>query len=113
MRKIIDIETLKCFFCVTFLDYDSDEVKQFEISERKNDLEELIEYYDSVKTSITFNGVHFDNLILNWICQDRNKRKKTQVLIDEIYLLAQLVIDQDERKEEFKAYSKYKKTPNK
>lgn len=113
MRKIIDIETLKVFFCVTFLDYDSEEVKQFEISERKNELEELIEYYDSVKTSITFNGVHFDNLILNWICQDRNKRKKTELLIDEIYSLAQLVIDQDERKEEFKAFSKYKKTPNK
>jgi hypothetical protein len=111
MRSVIDIETLKPFFCVTFLDYDSEANVQFEISSRRNQLPELIECYEKVKASITFNGVHFDNLVLNWLCRTPNLKKKTENLISDIYNLAQIVIDGSD--EEQAPFRKYRKTPDK
>ena len=44
MRLVSDIETLRPFFCVTFLDYDSDQYWQFKISGTVNQLTELKEF---------------------------------------------------------------------
>ena len=65
-RYLYDIESYKNFFCVTFKDYDTKEVFVFEISIRRNDYLELIEFLKSkVKVLIAFNNHHYDDIILN------------------------------------------------
>ena len=44
MRIVHDIEGLPNFFSVAIVDYDSDREWLFEISERKNQINELIEF---------------------------------------------------------------------
>lgn len=100
-RACYDIETMADFFSVTFLDYDSDEVIQFEISRRKNQLKEIKEFLSSVKYLIGFNSIYFDNIVLQ--CMIENNIDD----VSEIYALSQLVINQEHRYEEFKPYKKY------
>lgn len=100
-RACYDIETMSDFFSVTFLDYDSDEVIQFEISRRKNQLKEIKEFLSSAKYLIGFNSIYFDNIVLQ--CMIENNIDD----VSEIYALSQLVINQEHRYEEFKPYKKY------
>ncbi len=68
MRKILDIECYLELFCITFEDYITKERIVFEISQRKNQLRELKEYYrTSIQIGITFNGVDYDDIVLAYV----------------------------------------------
>lgn len=64
-----DIECLKEIFCVSFLKYNTEnEWVVFEISERKNELHDLISFLQNSKLFlIGFNNQHYDNRMLNYI----------------------------------------------
>jgi hypothetical protein len=72
MKKLFDIECYPNFFCLAVEDYDNpDDKKFFEISQFKNDLEELfiyLKYLDNNKCfMIGFNSIHYDCPVLNYI----------------------------------------------
>lgn len=101
MRYVFDTETMSDFFSITFLDYDSDKIVQFEISDRKNELKELKRFLKNVSYLIGFNSVHFDNIILQYIVENNIQDAK------EIYKISQIVINQDVDWESFKELRKY------
>jgi len=69
MTWIYDIETFVNFFCVTFKNPKSQEIKRFIIFEDTNQGVELLEFIQSNSTSwfIGYNSFYFDNQILNFI----------------------------------------------
>ena len=67
---VLDIEVFKRFFCVCIKDFKTGERYYFEISRRRNDLENLIAFVfkDPENTYIfTCNGNRYDNVILNFL----------------------------------------------
>lgn len=98
-RAVIDIETLKDFFCITALDYDSDNYIQFEISRRKNDFDKIKKFLKSIEYFIGFNSISFDETVLLFIIQNNITNAK------DTYLVAQeIIVNQDNNLDQ-----KYKK----
>ena len=66
---VTDIETLKeCFLCVCF-DPQKNKWFQFEVSNWKNDLDEMVLYFEenSEHYFVTYNGLRFDSQVLEFI----------------------------------------------
>ena len=109
MRYVIDIETLKKVFTITFLDYDSEQCYQFEISRRINQFQEIKDFYlNKMKWNICFNGIYFDNIVMNWLIEQKFNNKDGEFIAYEIYKVAQITINQEKDYDSFKPYSKYK-----
>lgn len=85
---IYDIETIKNFFCVVWLNIDTEELVYHEISEFVNDHKEMRRFVKKrVTKGIGYNNVKFDYPILD----DMLKREK--ISPEYIYAKAQKVID--------------------
>ena len=109
MRYNYDIETLFNVFTVTFLDNDSDQYYQFEISRRKNQFQEIKDFYlNKMKWNICFNGIYFDNIVMNWLIEQKFNGGNGEYVAHEIYKVSQIVINQEKDYDTFKSYSKYK-----
>lgn len=101
-RVVYDCETLAKMFTISFLNYDSDEYVQFVINDDVNQLYEITKFMKGVEHLISFNGVHFDDIILGWILQQE------YVTAEEIYEVAQITINQEKDRDAFRKYSKYR-----
>lgn len=105
---IYDIETYPNLFCVVFNNNGDETI--YEISARKNDYEELLDFYnsDNVRYAIGFNNVRFDAQILHYLVLNRKKFSVLQgsSLVKEIYAFAQKVIDSG-RIEQFPPYAEW------
>lgn len=92
---IYDLETYPNFFCGVF-NSEGDEVV-FEISARKNDLDKIVEFYNTsvIKFAIGFNNVRFDAQIMHFLVSNYNefKRKQGSELVKLIFEFAQKVIN--------------------
>lgn len=94
--ECVDIETYKAMFL--YCGYDPKKGKvQFEISFRKNEIDGLVKHlleYDR-DFMVTFNGVHFDTQILQFIVDHYHKwtHFTWRQVVDEIYNFAQQTID--------------------
>lgn len=69
-KFIFDVEIFPNFFCVTFLNVDTDKKYYFEISERMNDYIKLRHFINSSKKEyqvIGFNSLHYDEIILRYM----------------------------------------------
>lgn len=66
-RMVFDLECFSNFFSATFVDYDSDDKLVFEISERQNDITNLVMFMGQPRTLIGFNSLHYDNLLMNYL----------------------------------------------
>lgn len=109
IRFAYDIEIYQNFFCVTFLDYHSENKIIFEISERINQYEELVEYMNSIpRTSygISFNGIDYDNLILNRLVKGRYTQANYLKITRELKDFSDYVIL---NKDDFDYYEQIKK----
>ena len=75
MKKnyVYDLETYQNLFCGVF--NSSGEEKVFEISARKNDLEDLLEFYtpENIKYAIGFNNVKFDAQVLQYLISNQKE----------------------------------------
>jgi len=98
---VYDIETYPNFFCAVFLN--GKEEKTFEISGRKNDLENLINFYntDHINYAIGFNCTIFDAQVLQFLVNDFNRLNTLNSisLTTYIYEKAQMVIEKSNAKE--------------
>lgn len=72
---IYDIESYPNFFCAVFRN--GDEYKIFEISSRKNDYRDFLDFYteDNIKYAMGFNNVRYDAQILHWLTLPKNFKK--------------------------------------
>ena len=105
---IYDIETYKNLFCVVFNSQGEDTV--FEISARKNDYEELRDFYNSrnIKYAIGFNNVKFDAQVMHFLMVNYGEFRmlRGSQLVEKIYDFAQKVIQKSIDKE-FPPYAEW------
>ena len=100
MLWIYDLETFPNFFSGTFKDYKTKGVKQFVISEDRNDLESLIDFVDNPHLWLVgYNNYHFDNQLLKFIVENRfmYMGEDPTHIAKNIYDFARSVIEDDWR----------------
>lgn len=104
---IFDIEVFpNCFHCVC-KNTETNELKKFEYSMRKNQIEELIRYYlDKSLLFAGYNNHHYDDVILNYIIDYGSKFKNLSYTQGCISLsnLSQLLIQGDENRDKYKRW---------
>lgn len=67
-KQLYDIEVYRNYFCVGIKNYVTKEIIFYEISEEKNNLHEIYQWfltYDGFL--ISFNGVHYDNMVIKYL----------------------------------------------
>lgn len=98
---VYDIEIFPNVFHCCCKDTQSNEYKKFEISERKNQLSELVEYFKSSCNSILFcgyNNHHYDDVIINYIIDmyDRLKYKTYLEICTSLFNLSNYIVNLEE-----------------
>lgn len=91
---VYDIEVFpNCFHC-TVKKAGTDEYYKFEISERVNQVKELITFFTTVndKFIVGYNNIHYDNPIINFIIDNHFSNSNNIEICDKIYNLSQLII---------------------
>ena len=86
-----DIEVFPNFFCTSIREIGTDKIITFEISDRKNQLKELQEFYKKREKEfiISFNGKDFDDFFINVILPVKTVTNK------QLYNLGQYLIKMD------------------
>jgi len=75
-KQLMDIEVYKNYFCIGIRDYVTKELIFYEISEEKNDLNLIYNWCKNFNGFlITFNGVHYDNMIIKYLIKNYNNYK--------------------------------------
>lgn len=102
---IHDTESFPDFWCTTIKEYKTPNVFTYEISDRKNDLKKIVDFYKSFRGKlISFNGKHYDNLVVNYIVNNYHKLARLPVaeITKSIYVASKAVIN------DLDGYKKYK-----
>lgn len=104
-----DVEVFKNYFCVGIEDYNTGEKILFEISEESNDYIAFYNYYYNLKKQVvSFNGVYYDNLIINYLLKNYNdlKNKPWHQITTDLKYFSDKVIDDhsDQEVKEIKYY---------
>lgn len=101
MTYTYDIETFTNYFCAVFIN--KNEKKTFEISFRKNELEEFYRFYNSknITLAIGFNNVRFDAQVLELILANYHllKNLSCDEVTNSIYGYSQMIIEKSNNKE--------------
>lgn len=93
-----DIECLKEIFTVSFLNYKTNKWVIFEISERKNEYIQLINFLNTdIKNLylIGFNNEHYDNCILNYLLINNLKNKDLLTITKELRKYSDSIINSE------------------
>lgn len=96
---VYDIEVFcNCFHCLV-KKVGTNNYFYFEISERKNNLNELIDFFSDInkKCICGYNNIHYDNPIINFILDNKNKFLNQHYIqvCQEIFNLSQLIINSE------------------
>lgn len=112
MRQVGDCEVYTNIFTCTFVDFDSDEINVFEISERRNDLEAFVAFVKRITYFIGFNIIHYDNPIIMYLVKnvDRLKGMTYLEITEKVKALSDCIIGDDDGTN-YRLYSKYKYPP--
>lgn len=115
MKKtwIADLEIFPTLFFVGIKDYKGQSIMNYEISERRDDREALYEIlapFDGYL--VTFNGLHYDEIVLKKFLKDFDKLNKLPVdkFLAEMKKFSDKTIDQDNHFDDIKWYKWYKGT---
>lgn len=93
MKKIVfDIEVYPNLFTCVFYDISLMDYVVFEISQRKNEWKELLEYMSQEAYFVGYNCIAYDGPIIEYISERKNK-----VSNQTIYNLSKILVDSDER----------------
>jgi hypothetical protein len=72
-KHIIDIECYKNYFCLGIKNFNTKEIKFYELSEEYNDLAQIYQYMTTFKGFlVSFNGLHYDEVVLNHLILNYN-----------------------------------------
>ena len=93
-KTCYDLEVYRNLFTATFYLIDSDEWVSFEISERKNERESLIQFIEEGdKYLIGYNNKGYDDIILNYLIDGKNFNKNSwRDICQKMYDMSQVVI---------------------
>lgn len=102
MRIGHDVESYQNYFCVGIENYALGKKVLLEISEERNDLDKVYEFYSTYGDEIvSFNGIHYDNLIIQYIIKNYDDLKNSNrlTITNRIKDFSDLIINsqQDER----------------
>lgn len=106
---VYDIEVFPNIFHCTVKNTETEELHKFEISCRKNQLEELVEFFlDNIKLFCGYNNIHYDNPIINYIIdyQEVMKYKGYRDICKSIFNLSKVITTSNE--DNIQAWSKWK-----
>lgn len=106
---VYDIEVFPNIFHCTVKDTETEELHKFEISCRKNQLEELVEFFlDDTKLFCGYNNIHYDNPIINYIIdyQEVMKYKGYREICRSIFNLSKTITTSNE--DNIQVWSKWK-----
>lgn len=98
---VYDIEVFpNCFHCCC-KDTETNEIQLFEISERKNQLTQLVDYFYNQKSKIMFcgyNNHHYDDVIINYIIDYHNKMSTLfySQICNSLYNLSNIIIQSED-----------------
>lgn len=73
---LYDVELYKNYFCATFYSYVANQYKLFQWSDKVNDISELIKLVTNtnpVRVLVSYNGLNYDDCILNHIIRNYKK----------------------------------------
>lgn len=106
---VYDIEVFPNVFHCCCKNSETGEMKLFEISERKNQIEDLVSYFIESKTKMFcgYNNKHYDDVIINYIIDYRIGLKSTTFdnACRSIYYLSQTIVeDEGENVERYKRW---------
>jgi hypothetical protein len=96
-KIVIDIEVYTNFFCVGIKNYITKQITYYEISEQQNDIHKIYNYFKTYNGFlITFNGIHYDNLVIKHILMNYQNLKdlKYENICGELkYLSDKIILD--------------------
>ena len=92
-----DIEVLKnCFLCTTY-NMETNELKTFEVSERKNEISELINFFIHNKYYfVGYNNIHYDTPIINFCIKYFYDVKDHNIITTSIYNMSNVIVSDTE-----------------
>lgn len=97
-RILLDIECYPNYFEVGIKDYDTKTVTTFEVDDQHDERKELFQFLTEFKGYlITFNGVHYDNVVLAYFVKEYKNlsRLSAKELCTALKSFSNLVIDDD------------------
>lgn len=75
-KILYDIEVYANYFCVGIKNLITKEIRFFEISEEHNDIHKINAYFKEYNGFlISFNGIHYDNMVINYLLLHYNQLK--------------------------------------
>jgi len=110
-KILYDIEVYRNYFCVGIENYTTKQKTFYEISEQTNDIHKIYNYFNTFNGFlISFNGVHYDNIIIKFILSSYNvlKTLNSEEICIRLKKLSDKIIN-DEYDNEIK-FLKYYKT---
>lgn len=94
---VFDIESLPNIFTCTCKDTESGKIFTFEISQRKNQLQDLCDFFLTQEAYfVGFNNIHFDSPLINYCISIRHKQVSTDRLVRSLNRLTKIIIDKDQ-----------------
>lgn len=96
---VYDIEVFSNVFSCTCKDTETNEIKTFELSVRRNDIQAMVEYFTQKNILIAgYNNHHYDDVVMNYIIEYCNQLQRVPTLraTDSIFVLSNTIITADE-----------------
>lgn len=103
---VFDVECLRNVFTCTCKDTEKHTYKVFEISERRNDVQEMCKYFlNKQYCFVGYNNIHFDNPLINY-CIDYFQyiERSYFEMTNSLYNLSQIIIDKNGDKDKWKKW---------
>ena len=95
---VYDIEIFPNVFHCTVKNTETGEYHMFEISERKNQIEELCKFFLSDNFFAGYNNIHYDNVIINYIISFKDKMLNLNyfIICDSLFNLSKTIVNSTE-----------------
>lgn len=110
---VFDIEVLKNVFTCTCKNTETGIINTFEFSQRKLDIEKMINYFQQDCYFVGYNNIHYDNPIVNYIFklwfQGYINHFSTREITESIARMSKIVIDKES---DFTLWKEYKYAKN-
>ena len=106
---VYDVEVFPNVFTCTIKNTETGEYHIFEISERKNQVWDIIDFFTSGgRLFCGYNNIHYDNVIISWIIDFKEQAviAPYNLICDDIFHLSQEIINSKDNN--FSSWSKWK-----
>ena len=85
-KQLYDIEVYRNYFCVGIKNYVTKEIVFYEISEERNNSKQIYEWFKNFNGFlISFNGIHYDNMIIKYFLTNFHKYNNLKVFMDQAH----------------------------